>query len=118
MKRLTTNGSISLILGLGLTLVLWGLLSSAPIAHADPGDLFASPSGAGTACSQAPPCPLQTALDQSISGDTVYLAAGTYTGSGGAVVTVTKNITLAGGWDGAATGSIARRCPSPSRVLM
>jgi len=109
MKRLLVNCTISLTLGLGLALALLCLLNGAPpVAHADPGDLFASPGGAGTACSQAQPCPLQTALGQSISGDTIYLAAGTYTGSGGAVVTVTKSITLAGGWDSAAAGPIMR----------
>lgn len=100
--------TISLSTG-GLFLVgLFLLLIGKPqVARADPGDLFATPAGCGD-CTQAQPCSLQTALDQAINGDTIYLAEGTYIGSGGAVVTVTKSITLAGGWDGAATAPLMR----------
>ncbi len=46
-----------------LTVGLLVLLSAAsPTASADPGDLFASPTGSGNACSQASPCDLQMAL--------------------------------------------------------
>jgi fibronectin-binding autotransporter adhesin len=109
MKRFVINSSLSLIFGLGLTLaLLWLFDETPPVAHADPGDLFASPTGSGIDCSKTQPCTLQTALDQATGGDTVYLAAGIYTGSGGAVVTVTKSITLCGGWDGNATTPIVR----------
>jgi len=84
-----------------LGLLLW--LADAPATvSADPGTLFASPSGSGD-CSQFNPCTLQTALDNAVGGDVIYLAAGTYTGTGGAVITLTKSITLYGGWDGTAT---------------
>ncbi|MBC7334855.1 MAG: right-handed parallel beta-helix repeat-containing protein, partial [Clostridia bacterium] len=36
------------------------------------------------------------------------MAGGTYTGAGGAVITVTKSITLYGGWDGADSGPVVR----------
>ena len=42
-------------------------------------------------CSQATPCDLQTALGLASDGNTIYVAAGTYTGAGGAAVTVTKS---------------------------
>jgi hypothetical protein len=47
----------------------------------------------------------------------VYVAGGVYTGSGGAVVTVTRNITLYGGWDGT-TATPPVRNPSlyPTRL--
>lgn len=98
----------SLIAG-GLLLVgLFLLLNEAPpIARADPGNLFVTSAGSGD-CSQANPCNLQTALSTASNGDTIYLAAGTYTGTGGAVITVTKSITLYGGWDGSPTGPVAR----------
>jgi hypothetical protein len=38
-------------------------------------------------------------LNQSTPGDTIYVSQGTYTGAGTAVVTLTKSITLFGGWD-------------------
>jgi hypothetical protein len=91
----------SLAAGGLFTLVLLVLLHGASrIAHGDPGALFVRPGGSGASCTQAQPCALQTALSQAVSGDTVYLVGGTYTGSGAAVVTVTQSITLYGGWDG------------------
>jgi len=98
------------LLGGGLLAVgLFCLLAVSPrVAWADPGVLFASPTGSGSACSQDAPCQLQTALSQAADGDTIYLAQGTYTGSGAAVITLTKSITLYGGWDGAANGPVMR----------
>ena len=79
------------------------LLSGAPqIAWADPGDHFVTPGGSGD-CSQATPCDLPTALGLAVDTDSIYLGEGTYTGFGGAVVTVTQSITLYGGWDGTTT---------------
>jgi len=97
------SGGLLLLLGL-----FWLLNSSSVTVCADPGAQFASPTGSGSACSQASPCALQTALGAASDGDILYLAGGVYTSSGGAVVTVTKSITLAGGWDGAAAGPVAR----------
>jgi hypothetical protein len=68
--------------------------------RASPGDLFVTISGSGPDCLQAQPCDLQTALGMPQNGDTIYIAQGVYTGTGGAVVTVTRSITLYGGWDG------------------
>ncbi len=102
-----------LVLGLasgGLLLVglLCLLIANPQIARADPGDLFVSPTGSGTACSQAVPCTLQTALSQATDGDTIYLAQGTYTGSGNNLLYIDKSIALYGGWNGAATGPVVR----------
>ena len=88
------------LLVIGLLMLANG---ASQVAHADPGTQFVKVGGSGTLCAQAQPCDLQMALAQAISGDVIYVAGGTYTGSGGAVVTVTKNITLYGGWDGATT---------------
>ena len=38
-------------------------------------------------------------LGKASSGDTVYVAEGTYTGSGNEVILIDKNITISGGWD-------------------
>ena len=92
-------------LGVGLTL---GLLALLQTAYAAPDDLFAAPSGSGTDCNQAQPCDLQTALSQSSDSDTIYVAVGTYTGTGAAVISVTKSITLYGGWDGSPSGMVVR----------
>jgi hypothetical protein len=77
------------------------------VAHAAPGFLFVSPSGSGD-CSQGNPCDLQTALGTTSDGDTIYIAGGVYTGSGGAVVTVTHSLYLYGGWDGTITMPVVR----------
>jgi len=102
-----------LVLPLALgTAVLMGLLLWLGVApepaRADPGVLFVKPDGSGTACTQSSPCDLQTALAQATDGDTIYIATGTYTGTGDAVVIVTKSITLYGGWDGSPTGDVVR----------
>ena len=68
-----------------------------------PGPAFVKPGGTGTLCLQAAPCgSIQYAIEQSVpgNGDTIYVAEGTYTGTGAAVITITKSITLYGGWDG------------------
>jgi hypothetical protein len=93
----------TLTLGLGLTLVL---LAGLQMAQAAPTatNFFVGPTGTGSTCTQAAPCALQTALGLAANGDTIYVAGGTYTGTGGAVITVTRSITLYGGWDGTASG--------------
>lgn len=119
----------ALTLGLGLTLglcLLVALQAAPPTAHAwpatpmpspqppvtrPPGPAFVKPGGTGAWCLQSAPCgSIQYAIDQSTlgNGDTIYVAGGVYTGAGVAVITITKPITLYGGWDGAASGPIAR----------
>ncbi|MCS7179509.1 MAG: DUF5123 domain-containing protein [Anaerolineae bacterium] len=99
--------ALALMLGLGLTLALMAGLYT---AQAAPGatDRFVAPTGSGSACTQAAPCDLQTALALAQDGDTIYVAGGVYTGTGAAVITITKSITLYGGWNGAATGPVGR----------
>jgi hypothetical protein len=105
-ERMVLSTIIAGLAVIGLFLLLNG---TAQIARADPGPpLFASTTGAGTACAQDDPCTLSTALDQAADGDTIYVAQGTYTGSGQAVITVTHTITVYGGWDGAAGGPVSR----------
>lgn len=62
--------------------------------------LFAATDGSGTACTQDVPCTLQTALAQAVDGDTIYAGAGIYRGTGDAVLTLDKSVTLLGGWNG------------------
>ena len=89
----------------GLLLIgLFLLLRGAPqIVRAASGDLFVTTTGTGSDCTQADPCALYKALDKATDGNTIYIAGGTYTGSGSAVITITKSIALYGGWDGAVT---------------
>ena len=49
---------------------------------------------------------MQTALSQAGDSDTIYVAQGTYTGTGTVVIDVTRSITLYGGWDGSPTGAV------------
>ena len=96
-----------LVLGLGLTLAL---LAGLQMAQATPAatDLFVKPTGGGSACSQAAPCTLQTALSQAVDGDTIYVAGGVYTSSEAAILKITRSITVYGGWDGTTSGSVVR----------
>jgi hypothetical protein len=99
--------SIAFSLGTGglLLIGLLLLLNEAPQkARAEPGTWFVVPSGAGD-CSQGDPCSLQAALSAANDGDAIYMGQGTYTGAGAAVITITEDITLYGGWDGAPSGA-------------
>ncbi len=88
----------------GLLLLLEGTYN---VAHADPGILFVKVNGSGTDCTVSQPCALDEAMTQAIEGDTIFVAQGTYTGTGSAVVTITESINLYGGWDGTpGTGSL------------
>ncbi len=102
-----------LILGLS---VAW---CAAPrVALAAPTSLFVKVGGSGSACTQAQPCDLPTALDKAIDADTIYLAQGTYVGSGSqAVVTFTKSLSLYGGWDGSADGPVVPNAFANPTVL-
>lgn len=93
----------SMVIGSLLLVGLFLLLTGAPqVARADPDDWFVTAGGSGD-CSQGDPCDLQTGLATAGDGDAIYVAQGTYTGTGGAVVTATQSITLYGGWDGTTT---------------
>ncbi len=105
-----------LVLGLGLLLLL-ALSLSPQTARAGPDDLFVSPDGLFGICTQNDPCTLHTAMMQANDGDTVYVAQGTYTDTGEAVVQVTKSITFYGGWDGAASGPVVRDPESYPTIL-
>ncbi|MBC7225314.1 MAG: right-handed parallel beta-helix repeat-containing protein, partial [Anaerolineae bacterium] len=106
----------SLVVG-GLLLGGLLLLLGAPgAAQAAGGTLFVTPGGSGD-CSQSHPCDLPTALNLAGDGDVVYLAQGTYTGIGAAVITLTKHITLYGGWDGAPRGA-PHRSPATHPTIL
>lgn len=70
-------------------------------------NFFVTPSGSGS-CDQNSPCSLQTALGSAGDNDTIYVGAGTYTGSGDNVIEITDSIQLLGGWNGTASGPIVR----------
>jgi hypothetical protein len=96
------------VCGLGLILTLLVVLNSSPLTiSAASTDWFVSVGGAGT-CAQNDPCALEMAIAQAQYEDTIYVAGGTYTGTGAAVITITRSITLYGGWDGAGSGAVAR----------
>ncbi len=85
-------------------------ITPTPTPHLGPA--FVKPGGTGLACEQADPCgSVQMAIDRAIAGgwgDTIYIAGGTYTGTGTSVITISKPVTLYGGWDGAPTGPVVR----------
>jgi len=86
-------------------------VSPNPPGIRQPGPAFVKPGGTGGWCLQDDPCgSIQYAIDQCEpgNGDTIYVAGGTYTGTGAAVITVTKSITLYGGWGGTTTAPPVR----------
>ncbi len=91
------------------TLVLLGASALAWPQTAQAVDLFVKPGGTGTVCAQPSPCSLATALKATAIDDTIYLAAGTYTGTSAQVVLLdTQGVRLLGGWDGAPAGAVKR----------
>jgi hypothetical protein len=67
---------------------------------------YVAPTGADTNSCAAPASPCATpngAVGKASDGDTIEVATGTYTGSGGEVVLVDKKVTLAGGWNASFT---------------
>jgi len=71
------------------------------LAQAGSGVIRVAPTGSDVSgCgSAASPCrTIQYAVTIASSGDTIKLAQGTYTGSGSAVVTLNKNLTIIGGY--------------------
>ena len=124
-KRLLLT--VALALGLGFALALLMALSLSPeVTHAWPvtpaitpnppvtrpsGPAFIKPGGTGDWCLQDDPCgSIQYAINECEpdNGDTIYVAGGTYTGTGAAVITITKPITLYGGWDSSTITPIVR----------
>ena len=88
--------------------LLVGMCLLSTIARADPGNLFVTVLGSGSACTQAAPCNLQVALTSAITDDNIYVAAGTYIHSSDPVVLLNKDVNLLGGWDGHQTSPPAR----------
>jgi Right handed beta helix region len=103
-KRIDKKHNNFKLMSMGLILAVILLLGNgfSQMAHAD--DLFVKTDGSGTSCTQGGPCALLTAMAQVADSDTVYMAEGTYTGTGAAVMMVTNSISVYGGWDGEATG--------------
>ena len=103
--NLSKNRSIVFILATGglLTLVMI-FLAIQPIRAAGP--WYVTPGGDdGNDClSPGAPCAtINGAIGKATSGDTIYVASGTYTGTGDGVVLLDKDATLSGGWDEAFT---------------
>jgi hypothetical protein len=92
------------VLALALAALVIIILATQPIRAAGP--WYVAPGGSdgndclspGTACAT-----INGALGKADPGDTIYVATGTYTGTGWEVVRLNKNVTLSGGWDGTFT---------------
>lgn len=93
------------------------LLCLFSLAQAAPANLFVRPTGSGTACTQASPCTLATALGRAVDGDTVFLGSGTYTGTGAAVITVTRSISIYCGWNGTTATPVVRNARTYVSVI-
>jgi len=93
----------SILIGLALLFA-----TTARLATAAAVDRFVTVNGSGSTCSQASPCSLQTAISLSADGDTIHVAGGVYTGTAFAVIAPSTSVTLQGGWDGSAVGTVVR----------
>jgi hypothetical protein len=75
-------------------------------ASAQAMDLFVSPSGSGTDCTQVNPCKPGWAMANAVAGDTIYFMGGTYSSTNDPYLVINKAVSLLGGWDGAPSGDI------------
>ncbi len=111
---------VSCILGLGLALALLAFLGASLSIHAYPIAIaryvVTDGDDVGDCATIAMRCrTIQYAVDVASSLDQIWVAGGTYTGTGGATVFITKSITLLGGWDGALVGARHSRLSRRSR---
>jgi uncharacterized membrane protein len=97
-RRLGQLGFASLIAFSSLVLLFWLMGAGQSLAQPDATTYYVIENGLGD-CSSVNPCDLQTAVSQATDGDEIHVAAGTYTNSGSAVITLTVSISLTGGYD-------------------
>ncbi len=98
-RRLLFSSIMALGLSLGL---LWLLDYASNVAHADPGTRYVTTDGvdSGNCESAANPCrTVQYAIKVAGDHDEVWVAEGTYTDTAGTVATITKTVTVLGGWN-------------------
>ncbi len=93
--RKSTFRMVRLLGGFAFLAVAVGYLVPASLAGHGPGTLWASPTGAGTACTAKAPCSLGQAVGSAASGDTVKATSGTYVG--GVVISTPIDLVGAGG---------------------
>ena len=80
---------------LGGAVCCWALLLLA-VAPADAAQRFATPVGNGTACSEAVPCGVETAVEGAASNDEVIVAPGTYDLGSGDLFASAASLTVHG----------------------
>jgi hypothetical protein len=117
MRIKTTLRGAGARLGSGLLLagLLLLLAGDSRAGRTEVHTLFVAEGGSGTACTQAAPCVLATAVAQAVLDDIIYVAGGTYTGTGDEVLSLTKTLLLLGGWDGTqATPPVRNSAAYPS----
>jgi hypothetical protein len=85
---------LALVALCGVILVMKPAYAAGPWYVAPSGDDGNTCTSPGEACAT-----INGAIGKASSGDTIYVAIGTYTGGGYEVVLIDKNITLSGGWD-------------------
>ena len=92
----------SSIVSLIIFLFLTNLIFSPQPVSAAPATWYVATTGddSNSCTTIAFPClTINGAIGKAVSGDTINVATGTYTGSSGEVVLINKNVTLSGGWD-------------------
>lgn len=94
------------LLILCLALMVFNLDSISSV-QAQGAQIFVSASGTGTDCTQVAPCLPNQGLTNAAAGDTIYFKYGIYVDlENNPDLTITKAVSLIGGWDGEATGDI------------
>lgn len=90
-----------------ICVVLFALLpGGVKDVEAEAATYFVSSTGSETPCIQSNPCYPDLALTYADPGDTIYFMQGTYTRVSDPLLTITKGVTMIGGWDGSPTGAV------------
>jgi hypothetical protein len=88
------------VLALALAVLVMIALATQPARAAGPWYVAPGGSDGNTCTSPGAACAsINGAIAKASAGDTIYVATGTYTGTGDEVVLLDKNVTLSGGWD-------------------
>jgi len=103
--KVNPNSWLAIVALALMTTLMVVILVTQPARAAGPWYVATTGSDSNSCLSSAAPCAtINGAIGKASSGDTIYVATGTYTASAGSeVVLINKDITLSGGWNGGFT---------------
>ena len=98
--RSSFGRSVCVLLAAALSIVFVVIVDSTPSRAAGPWYVQLGGNDTANCLTPVTPCAtVQAAVGKASSGDTVYVALGTYTSTASEVVTIDRSLSVSGGWD-------------------